>query len=67
MQNPNTTRSNVQHLQPASLPLNFLKSFCYSVLLLCVFPPFSPGGLLGAAVRCSVEQSRVEVGKVRRI
>lgn len=50
-----------QILLLCSLFLSFTPSSCVFPLL------FSPGGLLGAAVRCSVEQSwvEVEVGKER--
>lgn len=70
MQNPNSVLPLVY--KPPPLP-TFSNPFAPQFLSFTppsyVFPLFSPGGLLGAVVRCSVEQSGVEVGvrKERRI
>lgn len=74
MLNPNIALPLVYNTHsPPTPPSTFSNPFAPLFLSFtpssCVFPLFSLGGLLGAAVRCSVEQNgvEVEVGKERRI
>lgn len=59
MQNPNKAHPFACNTQTHPLLPQILWLPCFSQSLLHVFfPPYSPGGLLGAVVHCSVEQEQ---------